>query len=271
MAFLTLSTCTFCLAPEDYNSCVKMLETAMDAGFDGFEIDMYPGGRDVSNLIRALKDTRVPVVAVHGILGPGSCSPDRAIRQKTVAEAAAYLEKFTGFAPCPVIEHYWNRFNAPEIAGYFHETSAELLKKTEELNFIFCMENAPYKPEHNERYPFVDEVASFARSFGENRMFMCMDINHLNLHENPVEICRKYADLIKHIHISDNHGLREEHLPPGQGIIDLPAVYHTLTAAGFTGPCNLEMIFPQNEPPTAEQLRQVAEYCRKKLLQEVEP
>ena len=94
MAFLTLSTCTFCLAPEDYNSCVKMLETAMDAGFDGFEIDMYPGGRDVSNLIRALKDTRVPVVAVHGILGPGSCSPDRAIRQKTVAEAAAYLEKF---------------------------------------------------------------------------------------------------------------------------------------------------------------------------------
>ena len=124
------------------------------------------------------------------------------------------------------------------------------------------MENAPYKPEVDERFPTVAEVARFARSFGENRMFMTFDLNHANLHEDPAAVCADCAGLVKHIHISDNHGIREEHLVPGTGTMDLAEIMAALAKHGYTGPWNLEFSFPKAEVPTVEKYRQVYQYMQ---------
>ena len=258
---LTLSTCVFASPPDDYDAWMKNLALLTDSGFSGVEVGMYPQG-DVSGIIRALQKSRVPVVAVHGIMGGGSCSDDPGIRAQAIADAGNYLAKFADFAGVPVVEHYWNRFNAPEKALYFHESCAVLLEKIRELGFIFCMENDPYKPEDNERYPMVEEIADFARSYGENRMFMTLDLNHVNLNEDPFEVCRRHASMIQHIHISDNHGIREEHLPPGEGVIPLAEIVRTLRENGFAGPCNLEMIFRTAGDPGKRELSRVYNYCQ---------
>lgn len=259
---LTLSTCAFNLPPEDHAGWVKALDLAMETGFAGFEISMYPG-MDTTGIRQAFRDTRAPVIAVHGIMGGDSCSATPEVRENAARTAGEYLERFAEFAGVPAVEHYWNRFNAPEKALYFHETSAMLLEKMEKNGFIFCMENAPYKPEVNERYPDVDEVAAFARSFGENRMFITLDLNHVNLHEDPFEVIRKHTGSIRHVHISDNHGMREEHLPPGQGTIPLAECFRTLRREGFTGPCNLEMVFRTPGIPEKTILAGVFDYCQK--------
>ena len=67
-------------------------------------------------------------------------------------------------------------------------------------------------------------------------MFMTLDLNHVNLNEDPFEVCRRHASMIRHIHISDNHGIREEHLPPGEGVIPLAEIVRTLRENGFALP-----------------------------------
>jgi sugar phosphate isomerase/epimerase len=70
---------------------------------------------------------------------------------------------------------------------------------------------------------------------------------------------------VKNIHVSDNHGEKEEHLPPGEGIIDFRSAFQALRANGYTGPCNLEFHFPGCQIPSEEDLRQVRMQMEKLL------
>ena len=258
---ITLSTCAFTADPADEAELIKYFNMAMDAGFSGFELAIVPD--DCAAILhRAARKSGAKIIAVHGILDGNSCSPDPELRKKSVQRASSYLAEFAEYAPCPVIEHYHSRFNAPEYGDYFRDSVSMLLKHTDDLNFTFCMENAPYKPEYDERFPNVAEIVDFVRSFGDNRMFMTFDLNHANLHEDILTVCQTSAGVVRHIHVSDNHGIREEHLLPGTGIIDFSAVLTALYANGYSGPCNLEVGFPRNCKAAAEDYRKLYQYMR---------
>src|SRR5438445_398373 len=44
-----------------------------------------------------------------------------------------------------------------------------------------------------------------------------------------------------HTHLHDNHGIRDEHLVPGEGIVDWPALLGVLRRGGYTGARLLEL------------------------------
>ncbi|MBU0479283.1 sugar phosphate isomerase/epimerase [bacterium] len=67
-------------------------------------------------------------------------------------------------------------------------------------------------------------------------MAICVDTNHSNIKENLIEVIKLSGKRIIDVHISDNHGIEEEHLPPGDGIIDFPQVVRTLKNLGYKGP-----------------------------------
>ena len=258
---ITLSTCAFGANAQNSSYYARQFEMAMKAGFSGFELTLYPDST-VPAIIEAVHQTGAPVIAVHGV-GKGNWFADTPGEQKKAArETAQYLEYFAEFAPCPAVQHYLDRYNNPEMGKKLRAVMEYLLEETEKLGFVFCMENAPYKPEHNERFPNVAEVAAFARSFGKDRMFMTFDLNHANLHEDPVAVCADCAGLVKHIHISDNHGFREEHLIPGTGTMDLGSIMTALYQNGFDGPWNLEFGFAKDTEPTLEQYQQVYQYMK---------
>ena len=138
----TLSTCAFTAPPADEAALTRQFEMAREAGFDGFEVAMVPV--DTTKIIcRAIKKSQANIVAVHGILDANSCSPDPALRERSVERAYRYLSDFAEYAPCPFVEHYFNRFNDPEPGKFFRDTVEKLLERTEKDGFIFCMENAP--------------------------------------------------------------------------------------------------------------------------------
>ena len=256
---ITTSTCAFTVDPADEAGLIRHFQMAMDAGFDGFELTMVPP-ECAATLHRAARKSGAKVVAIHGILNGWCCSPDADVREKAVERAWRYLEEFSGDAPCPVVEHYYDRFNAPEPGKYFRDTVEKLLERTEKAGFVFCMENAPFKPEYDERFPCVAEVADFIRSFGDGRMFMTFDLNHANLHEDPVAVASANAALVRHIHVSDNHGHREEHLVPGKGVIDFTAVLTALYRNGYQGPCNMEFHFPKGTQAQVADYKAVYDY-----------
>ena len=262
---ITLATCAFRIPAGEEKRFPYHFEAAQKAGFDGFELSSS-SHRKPEVLLAAAKASQVKIVAVHGVLDGRSCSAEEAVRNQAAEDAFRYLATFAEFAPCPIVEHYWDRFNDPEKGKCFRDTVGKLLEKTERSGFVFCMENAPYKPEVNERYPEIAEIARFARSFGSGRMFMTFDVNHANLHEDVLYAVSACEGLIRHIHVSDNHGHREEHLVPGEGIIDLNAVIRKIYETDYCGPCNFEFGYPKGYVPELKDYQHAFEVIKTGVL-----
>lgn len=261
---ITLSTCAFALKPGEEKNLPYHFENAIQGGFEGFELAFIYKGK-AEDLFNAAKDAQVDICAVHGLMSGYAAVKDKALRDKAFEEAYRYLAEFAEFAPCPIVEHYWSRYNDPDMAKYFRDTVDRLLEKTQELGFIFCMENAPYNPEEYERYPDVAEVTDFVKSF-DGKMAMTFDVNHANLHEDVFAAVETGKDVIRHIHISDNHGFREEHLVPGQGIIDLKSVVKAIYKTAYDGPCNFEFGFPKGYTADKNDYKKIYEYIKNNVI-----
>ena len=260
---ISLSCSVFRPVPDE-NSYRHWLETIRLAGYEYVELSRrhlscFPA------VLPALRDSGLKVWSVHGILDGGSCSPDETIRNDSVEKAYRWAAETAEFAPCPIVEHYLDRFDDRARGTLFRRSIEQLYDKVSKLGFVLCIETAPYKPLINERYPDSAEIAAFVRSFGKNDLQMTVDLNHSNLHEDLLDVIRNTRGLVKNIHVSDNHGEKEEHLPPGEGIIDFRSAFLALRANGYTGPCNLEFHFPGCRIPSVEDLRQIRMQMEKKL------
>jgi sugar phosphate isomerase/epimerase len=79
------------------------------------------------------------------------------------------------------------------------------------------------------------EAVEFIQPLGE-RFGICLDVNHTNFREDPVQAVRAYARHTITTHIADNDGVHEKHWMPGDGVIPWKPRYAALIAAGYTGP-----------------------------------
>ncbi len=75
---------------------------------------------------------------------------------------------------------------------------------------------------------------------------ICIDIGHAflsdDLGDRPIDAyLERYRDQLVHLHLHDNDGVEDDHLPPGGGRIDWINVLRTLEAIGFDGRAILEV------------------------------
>ena len=261
---ISLSTCVFAASPPDRRSLEKSMATAAEAGYRHVELarSFFAGLKEE---IAAVKHAGLRVWAVHGILGEGAISSDGKVRRETVEAAYRQAEACAEFAPCPIVEHYLCRDFGSETSRYFRSSIEAFLGKVAPLGYTLCIETAPYKPESDPRYPDSREIADFVRSFHHDQLRMIVDFNHSNLRESLPEVAEITAGLVGNIHVSQNRGERENHLPPDhpEGVIDLKTAFDAFRRNGYTGPCNLEFVLP--EAPTAARLAEIRKYMENLL------
>lgn len=233
----SISTGILCPSGQAPLSLAAGLPLLAEAGFQFIEFSRRSGDPEHSGAIIA--DCGLRVWSVHGTLGFGAISTDEVERRATVEGEIGRLEGAAEFAPCPYVIHYLDRTHDRRKGEAYRRSVAELLGRAETLAITLAVETAPDKAA-NERYPDSREIAEFVRSFGSPHLSVCIDLNHSNLAENLVDVAANCAGLISTIHVSDNHGQYEDHLPPGQGMIDFPSAFAALRAAGYAGPVNLE-------------------------------
>ena len=233
-------------------SPLEVLEALAAAGFKYLQISNdSPEWISLAGRVSALK---LKVGQVHGSLSGSACSLDEQERKKAVADEMIKMRAVAVYAPCPYVIHYLPRYNDPKRRLAFRQSVTELLPLATALNFTIAVETVPYKPDKDERYADSAEVAEFVRSFGSDNIRACIDFNHANIKEDLVQAVRNFTGIIACVHISDNHGRKEEHLLPGDGTIDFPAAFKALRQAGFVGPLNLEALVPaedQRDPARA--------------------
>lgn len=87
------------------------------------------------------------------------------------------------------------------------------------------------------------ERHEFARLLHEGPpgLRVCLDTSHLTLGRQWEEFLDLSGDRLVHIHASDHHGHHDDHLPPGDGVIDWAWIVRTLRDADYTGVVVLEM------------------------------
>lgn len=235
---------TTCFGPEQRkNDLLRWLEIIKSSGVNTVEISRKH--LDIARRVEQIKALGIDVWSIHGTLGLEAVGDDKAVREQAIANEIARMKDTSAFAPCPYVIHYLDRFNDPVYGQRFRKAIEKLVKANESFGFILAIETAPYKPLENERYPDSVEIAEFVRSFNNDKVKMTIDINHSNINEDILQVCRNCKGLITNIHVSDNNGEYEEHLVPGEGIIPLREVMQEMQQNGYLGPCNLELHLPK--------------------------
>ena len=222
-------------------------------------IEVSRNNSDWVNAAATIRDLGLTVWACHGNLDFGSVSRNPSVRRQALQNEYVLLEQAACFAPCPYVIHYLNRFTDPEIRPIWHDSVAQLVNRTRQFALNIAVETAPYKPDQYARHPFSREIAEFVRSFASDDISICIDLNHSKLNEELPTVAHNCCGLISNIHVSDNLGIKEDHLPPGQGIINFDEAVSALRKAGYGGPINLE--FRAIEPVTVKSLIRTEYSC----------
>ncbi len=87
----------------------------------------------------------------------------------------------------------------------------------------------------------------------------CLDFGHLHtLGLDPREFVMALGERLVHVHLHDNHGEGDEHLPLGQGTLDWEGALGALREAGYRGTVILEIPDPEGLVDSVEAVRRWA-------------
>lgn len=84
-------------------------------------------------------------------------------------------------------------------------------------------------------------------AINDPRAGICLDAGHANVVSKiPVtQWIEILGSRIRHVHLHDNHGQHDEHLPPGQGSMDIPAIMEKLDQFAANATITLECMDAQ--------------------------
>jgi sugar phosphate isomerase/epimerase len=129
----------------------------------------------------------------------------------------------------------------------------ELRKTAKELDLKIAFENLP------EKYNFLmkkpEDFKKFYEETGLADIGIVLDTGHANLEGQINPFLQQLPNNIIHVHISDNHGITDEHLGLGYGDIDWQQFTKTLKATEFSGTVLTESVY--NVEETLKKLQQL--------------
>jgi sugar phosphate isomerase/epimerase len=135
----------------------------------------------------------------------------------------------------------------PEISRELAlQSLAKIDAAARNLGIEICLENM------FPRTGFCVEVKDFDAVFARfPALKMTLDTGHANI-ESPgskrlFDFIERFSGRIAHLHVSDNRGKRDDHLPLGNGVIPFPKVLRTLKSNGFNHTVTFEVFTEDRE------------------------
>ena len=135
---------------------------------------------------------------------------------------------------------YFDRADHPEEVLSLNEAFfAELADYAKQYDVNVCVENLPFP-----LYPLttVEQVCAIVDKLDRENLKVCLDTGHAAIFfgSNVGDAVRYIGQRLEAVHIHDNMGKEDEHLIPGDGIIDWDGFAAALKDIGFSGVISLE-------------------------------
>ena len=122
-----------------------------------------------------------------------------------------------------------------------HSSLSELTKVAVNTGVIIGVENKQ-KSEDRELVLYPDEHLEVVEAFRDQGVRAVLDIGHAHTaNSDLVNYTHLLNDLIIELHLHDNDGISDDHLPLGAGSIDFESLFEAVRSIGFTGPTILEL------------------------------
>lgn len=107
---------------------------------------------------------------------------------------------------------------------------------------LFYVEKTPPYECKRSHIATADDMVEFINYIGDSSMVACLDVGHINMFGIPAEdAVRKLSQHLKVLHLHDNYGVKDLHLPPLYGTVDWLALKKALDEVGFSGVYSMEL------------------------------
>lgn len=232
-----------------------------EMGLDFIDLTLEPPAAghwqiDVESVQELLKETGLGVIGHTAYYLPLG-HPFEEVRTGAVSAFASTLQVLAKLGACCMNIH--PDFKAPMHDAAFSveqnlKSIRDLLPLARRLDMELMIENLP--GDVND----VPQLARFLEAVPE--LGLHLDIGHTNLmvpHNTTGAIMERYGNRVRHVHLHDNRGTVDEHLPLGAGNLDLEGSIRSLKTAGYDGTITLEVFSPDRELLrfSAQKLRRV--------------
>jgi sugar phosphate isomerase/epimerase len=242
-------------------SIFDVLEPVRDAGFLQIEVCSFPAHLDyhdtaaVQRAAERLRELKIHPVSFHAPFADriDITSLDPAVREAAVAEVIRACEAAALLGCDQVVLH-----PGPEREG--RPPEAEFLQHmhhaADSLNRVAarcCSLGVGLLLENMLAHLLFGHVRDMMYLLGEIKTCQvgtCLDTGHAHLAREMDIVIQKLSGHLKMVHINDNNGHRDDHLPPGDGSINWPSVIAELRRAEFHGVLVLEL--SASEPDSIE-------------------
>ena len=165
------------------------------------------------------------------------CADDSHIREAIIERVERSIRYASTLeARCIVVHPGWTtateKFNKGRGWQLNLASMNRLIKTSEEHGVNLLVENVP--PPNPYLFVTVADLERFYRDI-DTAPGMVLDVGHSNLQGETIKFLDRFGDRIKHIHVSDNTGDVDRHLPIGCGSIEWPRVIEAVRGTGFDG------------------------------------
>jgi sugar phosphate isomerase/epimerase len=237
----------------DYFETVLEMRLNVEIGLEAEQLDTVP--RSVFRSAAERLHQRGCRVTLHGPfwdLCPGSS--DSLVRQVSLFRLQQLYDLVDVFQPIQVVCHtgFDPRHHGGHRASYRERSLAiwePLVARAECSKVPLLLENVwEYGPElHCELFAALE--SPYCR--------FCLDVGHQHsFSKTPLtKWIEALADYLHEIHVHDNRGIQDEHLPVGHGTIDFPLLFRLLREKTISPLITLE---PHREEDLAESLAGLA-------------
>ena len=235
----------------------EVVRRLADLGYRSFELLVHPphlplDGFDASSR-RALARALETAGATHRMLNLPSL--DHNLASPLPRARAASVQMFRdaidlaadlGAAWLVLVPGRMSPLAPPSLeqrTAWLREGLDTLLPQAEARGVGLAVENVPMAA-----FPDAGSLGAFVRGYGSRSLGVCYDVANAHfVGEAPADGIRLLAELLRIVHLSDTSRAAWRHDPVGEGDVPFATLPSALAAAGFTGPCVLEILHADPE------------------------
>lgn len=262
-----------CMMSSSFVDPVKEIEFAGNHGFQGLELAFeYPEAipdkilRKSRRILDVFSSYDLIRIA-HTQSFVNICDFSEAIRRASLGETIEALEVAHRLDIGFLTVHpgfVWPVMKGKKALVKTCESLKELLKVAEELDLVLGVENLP--PRFSPPRGYFSKTREFEVVFSEiesDRLRFVLDVAHASFGESDpaLKFIDKFYEKLAHVHLSDNLGQRDDHLPLGAGRVDYKTPIKRLKDRSYDGTITLE-VFSRNRDYLLLSKRKLEELLR---------